>query len=157
MGVFSSLVQSGNTLDLVRLDLELDSKLPVRRFRTSTLAIANMASATEATRLSLPLTGIEDDELIFVTAGMLTSGTSGEAAYGILYANNVVIDSNSFGTQQFSATSAVGNNNSFHVSGYAENLSGNFNIDLKWARFIGANTVYSLGAYINAIVMKRRT
>ncbi len=157
MATFASLIQSGNTMDLPRAVTELQSKLPGRRFQTSTLTIANMSSATEATRLSLALSGIEDDELILITAGMLLSGTSAEAGYGILYANGVVADANSFGTAQFSATSSVGNNNSIFTSAIVQNLSGSFNIDLKWARFLGSNTIYSLGAHIEALVLKKRS
>lgn len=149
-----SVIKSGNTLNLEQLITELGSKLPCFAGNASAAALSS-ASASYVTAASKTISVATDD--LIVVAGMMNFSISdGAATIGAmrLYADAANLTNDYFLTD--SASNTGGNRSGHTLVWYGENLSGSVAFSVKFARFSGAGTVYTVNSQVAVFQFKKR-
>lgn len=150
----ASGIKSGNTLNLEQLITELGSKLPCAPGNNTAGALSS-ASSTYVTAASKTLAVTTDD--VIVVAGMINFSISdGASTLGAarLYQDTTLITADYFLAD--TTSSSGGARNSTTLVYYAENLSGSVAFSLKFARFSGAGTVYTVSSQVSVYQFKKR-
>lgn len=149
----SSGIKSGNTLNEEQLITELN-KLPAA-VGAGSAALLSSASSTYVTAASATLT-VSTDDLIIVAGQMNFSSSDGASSIGAmrLYQASTLLTNDYF--LKDTASSTAGNQSCASICYYAENLSGSIAFSVKFARFSGSGTIYSVNSQVAVYVVKKK-
>lgn len=155
MSTFSSLIKSGDTLNLVQLVSELESSLPMRRpYASDTVSASTTAtSGAPATRLSTTISANADEIIICMGTVLVSHGTSAERISCRIYDSGTY--SGIYPTWIASRSNTGGGDGQLTAFYVFENMTGTRTIKIEW--WTSAGTAYSASTDLWLLVAKKRT
>lgn len=151
----ASGIKAGDTLNLGTLISEME-KLPTDVTAATNDILTSVASTTHTALVGVTLSLTSDDVVLIVAHANYSILDAGLATLGsfLLYR-----DTTSIGYAQIvepSASSSTGQRDSRFLLMYDQNQSGSVSYSLKFARFNGTGTVYSVNASLFTFACKKK-